>query len=98
MLDSRTDSRFKLDDWLTALKRLVVRDDFKVQFIVLNHTFHSPQVEPQIVRVENLELLDRFEVLHMFRRHLRNFEQTDGALVVNQRATFDVCLRLVGHL
>lgn len=45
------------------------------------------QVNPQVVGVEDLELADRFEILNVLRRHLRNLEELNVALVVNEGTT-----------
>lgn len=42
------------------------------------------EVDPQIVGVEDFELAYGLEVLHVLRRHLRNLEQLDIAVVVDE--------------
>ena len=98
VLDSSTHGGLKLNDRLAVVKRLVVGDDLEIQLVVLKHTLDGLEVQPEVVRVENLELLDRLEVLDVLRRHLGNLKQTDSALVVDERTTLDVSLGLVRDL
>lgn len=53
------------------------------------------KVDPQVVRVEDLELADRLELLSVLRGDLSNFEELHVALVVDegttlQRKTFKI--------
>lgn len=95
VLDGSTDGSLELDDGFTGIERLVVDNNLQVELLVFEDTLDRAQVEPQIVGVEDLELLDRLEILDVLRGHLGDFEKTDSALVVDQRTTLDVGLGLV---
>ena len=47
------------------------------------------QLRPQVICVEELEGLDRLEVVHMLLGHLRDLKQPQLVLVLDQRATLE---------
>lgn len=98
VLDRRSDRRLELDHRLPRVRSLVVDDNLKVHSVVVHHTLHSPEVDPQVVRVEDLELAHRLEVLDVVRGDLCDLEETYLTLVVDEGAAFDIRLGLVRHL
>ena len=59
---------------------------------------HSGHTNPQVVGVEHVELLHGLEVLFVLLGHLRDLEQPDLALVVDQGSSLHVSPGLVSHL
>jgi hypothetical protein len=55
------------------------------------------QVNPQIVRIEKFESLDGLEVFDMVLWDLCDFEESKVVLILHERASLHVCLRLVRH-
>lgn len=98
MLDTGTDGRLELDHLLTTLGGLVVDDDLQLHGLLLHDALDGLEVDPQVVGVEDLELLDRLEVLNMLVGHLGNLEQTDVTVVINEGTALDIGLGLVGDL
>lgn len=102
--DGSTDGRLELDDGdvrlalLVAGDRLAVGDDLHLELVVLHDTLDGLQVEPDVVGVEVLELLDRLELVDVLLGDLGNFQQADRALVIDDSTTLDVGLGLVGQL
>ena len=102
--DSGTDSGFKLDNGdvgfalLVSGNSFVVGDDFHLELVVFNDTFDGLEVEPDVIGVEVLELLNRLEFVGVLLGHLRNLQKADGTFVVNNSTAFDVSLGLVGQL
>lgn len=97
VLDSGTDSGLQLDNSFSGIRHLVVDDNLQVELVVVNHSLDRLQVDPNVVRVEDLELLDRLEVFHVVGRDLGNFEQSDLSVIVDNSTTLDIRLCLVGH-
>lgn len=97
VLDGGTDSGLQLNDSLTGIRHLVVDNDFQVELVVVNHSLDGLQVDPDVVRVEDLEFLDRLEVFQVVSRDLGDFEQSDLSVVVDNSTTLDIRLCLVGH-
>ena len=95
VLDGSTDGGLELDDGFAGFERLVVDNNLEIELLVVENTLDGAQVEPEVVGVEDLELLDRLEVLDVLRGNLGNLEKTNGALVVDQGTTLDVGLGLV---
>ena len=81
------DGSLQLDDIDAVVQRLRIDDDLHVERLVLDDSLDRTQLHPQIVGVEELERLDRFEIFHLLFRHLGNFQQTQLVLVLNQRTT-----------
>ncbi|RUS14536.1 hypothetical protein BC938DRAFT_477312 [Jimgerdemannia flammicorona] len=98
VLDSSADGGLELQNLFARVGGLIVDDDLKIHSGFVENAFNGAQVDPQVVGVKNLELLDRLEVLHVLRGHLRDLEKPDLTLVVNKGATLDVSLGLVRHL
>ncbi|KAI6770229.1 hypothetical protein HG530_004858 [Fusarium avenaceum] len=102
--DGSTDSSLKLNNGDVGLALLVtgdglaVGDNLHLELIILHHTLDGLEVEPDVVGVEVLELLDRLELVDMLLGDLGNFEQTDRALVIDDGTTLDIGLGLVGQL
>lgn len=98
-----TDSGLELNNGNVGLALLVSRDGLAVgdnlhlELVVLNNALDGVEVEPDVVSVEVLELLDRLELVDMLLGDLGNFEQADRALVVNDGTTLDIGLGLVGQ-
>ena len=74
-----------LNDFPSDIQALVVRNDLHMQTIVLDKSFHSLQLHPEVVRVEDAELLHRLELVYMFARYLPELQQAQMLLVLNQR-------------
>lgn len=98
VLDTGTDGSLELDHLLARLSGLVVDNDLQGELTVLDNTLDSLEVDPQVVGVEDLELLDRLEVLDVLGGNLGNFEQTDRTLVVDERTSLDIGSGLVSDL
>lgn len=98
VLDGGTDGSLELNNSLAALESLVVDNDLEVKLLVLENALDGTEVEPQVVGVEDLELLNGLEVLNVLRGNLGDFEKADGALVVDEGTTLDIGLGLVGDL
>lgn len=102
--DGSTDSGLELDNADVALALLVTRDglavgnDLHLQLIVLNHALDGLNVHPDVVGVEVLELLDGLELVDVLLGDLSDLQQAHRALVVNDSATLDIGLCLVGQL
>lgn len=65
--------------------------------MILHNPFYGLQVEPDIICVEILELLDTFEFFDVIRRNLSDFQKADSAFVVNDCASLDISLGFVGQ-
>lgn len=87
-----------MNDGLAAGELLVVYDDLEVELVVGQDTLDGFEVDPQRVTVEDLELLDRLEVLYVLLWHLSNLQQTNLALVVDESSTLDIGLGFVRYL
>ncbi len=104
MTDSSSDSGLKLNNrdirlsFLIGWNGLVVRDDFHLELVVLDNTLNSLDVQPDVVGVEVLELLDGLEFILAALWHLGDFEQTDRSLIVDDGSTLDIGLGLVSQL
>lgn len=102
--DGSTDSGLELDNADVGLALLVggdalaVGDDLHGELVVLNNTLDGAEVHPDVVGVEVLELLDRLELVDMLLRNLSDLKKTGLTLVVNDGATLDISLGLVGKL
>lgn len=101
--NSGTDSSLELKDTDVRLTLadgdgLGVGNNLELKLAALDNTLDSLQVEPNVVGVEVLELLNGLELLNMFLGNLSNFEKPDSALVVNDGTTLDISLGLVGQL
>lgn len=100
--DCGADGSLQLDDIKVHTRLggegLDVGDNLHAQFIVLNHALDGLEVDPQVVGVEVLELLDGLELLGALLGHLRNLQESHRAVVVNNGTTLDIGLGLVGKL
>lgn len=102
--DGSTDSSLELDNGnvrlalLVAGNGLAVGNNLHLELVVLDDTLNGLEVQPDVVGVEVLELLDRLELVDVLLGHLGDFQQADGALVVDNGTTLDVGLGLVGQL
>lgn len=76
---------------------LLVRNDLGLNGIGLDQSLDGSQVDPQVVSVEVLELLDTLELLDMFLWNLSDFQQSHLTIVVDQSSTLDVSSGLVGQ-
>lgn len=77
---------------------LLVGDDLRVELVVLNDTLDGLEVDPQVVSVEVLELLDGLELLGVLLGDLGNLEKSHLTVVVNQGSSLDIGSGLVGQL
>lgn len=66
----RAGRRFQLDHVDAVVQMLVVDYHFDVEPAVGNQLLDRLQADPQVVRVEDSELLDRLELVDMFFRNL----------------------------
>jgi len=104
VLDGSSDGRLELENadvglaLLVAGDGLAVGDDLHLELVVLDHALDGLDVHPDVVGVEVLELLDRLELVDVLLGNLGDFQETHTALVVNDGATLDVSLGLVGQL
>ena len=102
--DGGTDGGLELDDADIGLALLVGRDALSVgndlhgELVALDDALDGAEVHPDVVGVEVLELLDRLELVDVLLGNLGNLKETGLALVVNDGATLDVSLGLVGQL
>lgn len=102
--DGGTDSSLELDNGnvrlalLVAGNGLAVGDNLHLKLVVLDDALDGLEVQPDVVGVEVLELLDRLELVDVLLGDLGNLEQADRAVVVNDGATLDISLGLVGKL
>jgi hypothetical protein len=90
-----------LDIGLTLLvggDALAVGDDLHAELVVLDNTLDGAQVHPDVVGVE--VLLDGLELVDMLLGDLSDLEEAGLglALVVDDGATLDISLGLVGQL
>ena len=102
--DGRAHGRLELDDGdvrlalLVGGDGLVVGDDLHLERVVLDDILDRLEVEPDVVGVEVLELLDRLELLRVLLGHLRDLQQAHRVVVVDDGAALDVRLGLVRQL
>lgn len=89
-LHRSTDGSLQLDHAHSVVQRLVVNDDLHVHALVVQHALDRVQLRPNVVGVEELERLHRLEVVDVLVRHLRDFQQSQLVLVLNQSSTLDV--------
>lgn len=99
-----TDSGLELNDGDVGLSLLVTGDSLAVgnnlhlKLVILHDTLNSLEVEPDVVGVEVLELLDGLELVDVLLGNLGDFKQANGALVVDNGTALDIGLGLVGQL
>ena len=99
--DGGTDGGFELDNGNVGFSLFVGRDgfivgdDFHFELLFLDHTFDSFEVDPDVVGIEVLEFLDRLELVDVLFGDLGNFEESDGTVVVDDGATFDISFGFV---
>ena len=98
VLDGCTDSRLKLDNRRTIVRRLIVDDDIELHAISLDDALDGGKGNVHRVGVEVLELAHTLEVLDVLAWHLGNFKQAHLTLIFNDRTTLDVRLGLVREL
>jgi len=102
--DGGTDSGLELDDADIGLTLLVGRDalsvgnDLHAELVALDDALDGAEVHPDVVGVEVLELLDGLELVDVLLGDLGDLKKTGLALVVNDGATLDTSLGLVGQL
>jgi hypothetical protein len=102
--DGSADSGLELNDGDIGLTLLVggdalaVGNNLHAELVVLDDTLNGAQVHPDVVGVEVLELLDRLELVNVLLRDLSDLEEAGLALVVDDGATLDISLGLVGKL
>jgi len=66
VLDGCAGGGLELDDGLAIFVGLGINDDLKLQALGLHDALERREVDPQVVRVEDLEFTHRFEVLNVF--------------------------------
>lgn len=99
VLDSGSDSGLELDGLLAGLgDGLGVDNDLEGELLGLDDALDGLEVDPEIVGVEDLELGDGLEVIHVVGGHLGDLEEADIALVVNQGSSLDVSAGLISDL
>jgi len=102
--DGGTDGGLELDDADIGLALLVggdalsVGNDLHGELVALDDALDGAEVHPDVVGVEVLELLDGLELVDVLLGDLGDLKKTGLALVVNDGATLDVSLGLVGKL
>lgn len=97
MLDGGTDGGLQLNDLFAIVRSFVVNNDLHIQLAVVDNALDGFKRDPQVVSVEDLELFDGLEIVGMRRGHLSNLEQSDLSLVVDDRSSLDICLRLISY-
>mmetsp|Transcript_34103 Transcript_34103/g.57323 ORF Transcript_34103/g.57323 Transcript_34103/m.57323 type:complete len:269 (+) Transcript_34103:106-912(+) len=101
-LDGSTSGSLELDDRDLAavlFGDLGVEDDVHVhKGILVDETLDGTEVGPQVVGVEDLELLDRLELIQLGTWDLGDLEELGLALVLDEGATLDIRACLVGDL
>jgi len=70
VLDGRAGGGLQLNDSLTAIEVLVVDNDLEVELVIVKDALDGAEVEPQVIGVEDLELLDTLELLNVVRGNL----------------------------
>merc|ERR1719270_903265 len=75
-----------------------VNNDLHVQSVLLQHPLDGGQVDPEVVGVENIELLHRLEVLFMFLGNLSSLQKSEMAFILNQSSSLDISPGLVSDL
>lgn len=83
---------------LTNSDALLVGDDLAVELVALDHSLDGLEVDPQVVSVEVLELLDGLELFGVLLGDLGNLEKSDLTIVVNEGSSLDIGSGLVGQL
>ena len=87
-LHGGTDGRFKLDDSNPTLQGLGVDDDLHVQSVGLYEPLDGVQVHPEVVGVEDVELLHGLEVLDVVLRNLGHFQEPQMILENSHQVKF----------
>jgi len=77
--------------------RFLVGNDLHLELMIVNNALNGLQIEPDVVCVEVFELFDTLELLDVVGGDLGNFQEPDGALIVDNGTTLDICLRFVGQ-
>jgi hypothetical protein len=101
--DCCTDGGFQLQNPQIALALFIggngflVGNDFHLEFVIIDDALDGLQIKPDVVCVEVFKLFDALEFLDVVRGDLGNFQETDGSLIVDDGATLDVGLGLVGQ-
>lgn len=72
--------------------------DLQRELLLIHNALDSLKVDPEVVGVKDLELLDRLEVLDVLRGDLSDLEEPDVTVDVDKGATLDIGLGLVGDL
>ncbi len=98
VLHRSTGGALELDDAGTVDGLLVLDDVHVLEDLAVDEALDGVEADPQVVGVEDLELLDGLELVDLVLRHLGDLEQLGLALVVDERTTLDVGPGLVGHL
>ena len=102
--DGGTDGGLQLVDGLVGLTLLIggdgllVGDNLHLELVLLDDTLDGLDVQPDVVGVEVLELLDGLELVDVLLGDLSDLEQADLAVGVNDGTTLDVGLGLIGQL
>lgn len=102
--DGGADGGLELDDGDVRLALLVggdgfvVGDDLHLELVVHDDALDSLEVEPDVVGVEVLELLDGLEFVDMLLGNLCDFQEADRSVVVDDGTTLDIGLGLIGQL
>ena len=97
-LNGSAGSGFELNDILASNILGVANNVHILEHTSLNDTLDGRERHPQVVGVENLEFLDRLEILNVLARNLGDFEQLDHSSVLNQGSSLDISTSLVSHL
>jgi hypothetical protein len=75
----------------------LVGNDFHLELVIIDDALDGLQIKPDVVCVEVFKLFDTLEFLDVVRGDLSDFQETDGSLVVDDGATLDIGLGLVGQ-
>ncbi|GMT17579.1 hypothetical protein PFISCL1PPCAC_8876, partial [Pristionchus fissidentatus] len=87
----------QLDHVHAAVQVLRVDDNLHFERLRLHVALHRAQMHPQVVRVEDSELGNTLELVHVVLGHLRNLEQHQTVLVLQSGSSLHVGPRLVRH-
>ena len=94
-LNGSSGGSFELNHILTSNILGIANNVHIFQDTSLDNAFNGRKRHPQVVGVENLEFLDRLEILHVLARHLRNFEKLDDTSILNQRSSLNIRTSLI---
>ena len=76
-----------IDRTLNAASHLGVGDDLQVEGVLVLQPLDGGQGDPQVVGVEDLELGDGLELVHVGLGHLGDLQKAQLSVVLSERTT-----------